>query len=151
MQTDPSVLLLQLPCSSCSALSSVPTMQRSSLVGSRSPSGLRGAMSEAAAESPWPGSLQLELLSLWRVSNSTQSWSLFRQFCLDQDGAAQSNPVQSYSPLTVAGDHARGHNALSALSGEVLGSIRCGSVTFSRHLSTKMCVNTKRLSWFRQG
>lgn len=95
-------------------------------------------------ESPWPGSLQLELLSSRRVPNSTQSCSLFGQFHLHQEGAAQRNPVQGYSPLTVAGGDACGRNALSPLAGEALGSVKHGSVTFLRHLSTKMLGNTKR-------
>lgn len=144
MQADPWTLPLQLPCSSCSALPRVLTTQHSSLVGSRSSSGLRGATSEAAAENPQPGPLQPELLSSRRVPNRTQSWSLFGQFLLDQDGAAQRNSAQGYSPHTVAGDHACGCNALSALSGEALGSIKRGSVNFLRHLSTKMLGNTKR-------
>lgn len=93
------------------------------------------------AESPWLGSLQPELLSLWRVPNSTQSWSL-GSFTFTN--AAQRNAVQGYSPLAVAESHAQICNALSAFAGKVLGSIRSVSVTFLRHLSTKMLGSTKR-------
>lgn len=144
MQADPSILPLQLPPSSSSIPPCMPSTPCSSLVGSRSSSGLRGATSEAAAaESPPPGSSQLELLSLWRVPDSTQSWSL-GSFTLTR--MVQPRGIQSRAtvPFAVAGDYACGRNALSALTGEALGSIRRVSVTFLRHLVTKMLGNTKR-------
>ena len=103
-----------------------------------------GSYARGSSRKPMARILEPELLSSWRVPKSSKNWSLFRQSRLNQDGAAQRKPVQVYSPLTVAGGHAHGCNALSVLIGEALGSIRCGSVTFLRHLSAKMLGNTKR-------
>lgn len=68
---------------------------------------------QAAVESPWPGSLPLELLSSWREPSSTQSWSLDS---FASTGMVQPRGIQSRS--TMAGGHACGCNNLSALTGE---------------------------------
>lgn len=61
-----------------------------------------GELMRGSSESPWPGSLQPELLSSWREPSSTQSWSL-DSFALNRmvqpRGAAQQLEVMSVAVI----------------------------------------------------
>lgn len=95
--------------------------------------------SEAAVESPWQGSLQPELLPSWRQPNSIQSCSL-DSFAFDR----MVEPRGNQSKSTVAGGYVCDCNTQSAFTGGALGSMRWGSVTSLRNLSTKLFGNAKR-------